>query len=219
MGGVHTEQHARSPARQHPTSCALLRCLWLRNAQLLHVAERRLGAVASPAASEALAAQRDPMWSWVAPFALQALLVVLSLFSLVTLSDLENDFLNPIDCAARLNLLVKPELALLAAQTAWFLLHGRWYLTLLYGTHEHRARTFVTAALTPRHLAAAVLAYHARCYARGEALVDATEVIRTLAAEKRARLARLGVHVALFVLVIYGLIGHALMHAASALTG
>ena len=52
---------------------------------------------------------------------------------LVTLTDLENDFLNPIDCAARLNVLVKPEVALLAVQTAWLLLTGRLLLALLYG--------------------------------------------------------------------------------------
>ena len=66
---------------------------------------------------------------------------------------------------------------MLVAQGVVYLLHGRWGMALLNG---------------------ALLAWHVRVAQP----VDVTELFRTLAKEKRARLIRLGVAVAVFVLLL-----------------
>ena len=178
------------------------------------------------------------VWTWVLPFVLQAAILGLIMYAvrgcrrgaraalrhadsarfrarrqLVLLADLENDHINPHECARRLNKLVvraravavaaarrpprygarrctslharadasarpqMPERGVLVAQGAVYLLHGRWGMALLNG---------------------ALLAWQVGFVQP----VDVTELFRTLAKEKRARLIRLAVAVAVFVLLL-----------------
>ena len=69
----------------------------------------------------------------VLAFCLQAVLLVVSLNELVLLTDLQNDHLNPHECARRVNRTAKPRLALLAAEVLVCLLSFRWFMVLIYG--------------------------------------------------------------------------------------
>lgn len=72
----------------------------------------------------------------------------------------------------------------------------------------------VRLSLTRSASAAGVLAYCARRVHSKQAFVEATDVIATLAQQKRALLLRLATHLLLFVAVIANLVQHALVHAA-----
>jgi hypothetical protein len=69
----------------------------------------------------------------VLTFGLQAALVVLALYAVVLLGDLERDFINPHDCSRKLNRLVLPQLVLLGLETLAFFFLGRWLVAAVYG--------------------------------------------------------------------------------------
>ena len=134
------------------------------------------------------------MFPWlVLVFLLQSLSLVLSLHELVMLIDLQNDYINPHDCARKVNALALPQLGLLAASAGVCVLSGRWISALLY-------------------LAALALLESNRAGAH----VDVTEVMRTLATKRKQRLWLVALHAALLVFCIASLIHHALSDMAAA---
>lgn len=54
----------------------------------------------------------------------------LLVYFVITLSDLECDYLNAMECCARLNVWVNPKLGVHAFLTAILMLHGHWWLAL-----------------------------------------------------------------------------------------
>lgn len=133
-------------------------------------------------------------FAWlVLAFLLQSLALILSLHELVLLVDLANDHLNPYDAVLRVNALGLPKLGLLAASCLVFLLAGRWLSALFY---------------------LCVLASVAR--SRAAALLDVTEVMRTLPAKRRQRIYYAVLQTALLVFCIASLIHHALGGMATA---
>ncbi|GBF93642.1 hypothetical protein Rsub_06745 [Raphidocelis subcapitata] len=122
---------------------------------------------------------------WVAALIMQSALLGRAMFAIMSLSDLENDFLNPYDLCGRLNRYVGVEYAVQGALALSLLLSGNW---------------FTGAA----HLA--VLGYMVHLWAGNKVYVDATDAFRQLPEQKRQRLVQLGAHTALFMVVVYRLI-------------
>jgi len=69
----------------------------------------------------------------VLTFSLQAAMLVTALHELVLLGDLQSDFINPHECARKMNQMALPQLVLLALVAVLFLFSGRWVYALVYG--------------------------------------------------------------------------------------
>lgn len=122
---------------------------------------------------------------WIAALIMQSALLGRNMFAIMSLSDLENDFINPFDLCSRLNRFVGAEYAVQGALTLALLLSGNW---------------FVGAA----HVA--LLGYMVHLWAGNLVYVDTTEAFRQLPRQKRQKLVLLGTHTALFMVVVYRLI-------------
>lgn len=125
------------------------------------------------------------MLLWLSGFVVVAGLLGIVMYTLICLSDLENDFINPHDSAARINKFVVPEFAGHAGLTVLLLFTGHWIMFLLN---------------------LPLLVYHARHYSRNTHLMDVTEIFKDLEAEKRLRLIKLGFYLSLFIVVIFRLV-------------
>lgn len=122
---------------------------------------------------------------WILSFLLESALLGILMYTLICLSDLENDFINPHDSSARINKFVVPEYALHAAHTLMFLVTGRY---------------FMFAINLP------LVVYHGRQYTRKACFIDVTEIFNQLQAEKQQRLLKLGFYLVVFVITIYRLV-------------
>jgi hypothetical protein len=118
-------------------------------------------------------------------FILQAALMGICMFTLIKISDLENDFINPHDATNSINAWVYPEFGLQALLTALMVFSGRW---LVGGLHL------------------IVLAFNVRLVFLQQHRVDVTEVFREIPREKKLRMVKLGMYVLIFVIVIYKLV-------------
>lgn len=107
------------------------------------------------------------------------------MFAIMSLSDLENDFLNPFDLCSRLNCYVGLEYGVQAVLTLTLLLSGKWLTGIVN---------------------LAVLGYMVHLWAGGKVYVDTTDAFRQLPQQKRQKLVQLGAHTALFMLIVYRLI-------------
>lgn len=112
-------------------------------------------------------------------------LLVLLIYQMICLSDLEADYMNPYESSTNINSMILPEFGLQAAFCALFLLTGHWLMFL------------VTLP---------VAIYHARLFTRGEHLVDVTEIFRALSLEKKYRFVKLVLYLLFFFLVIFRLV-------------
>lgn len=122
---------------------------------------------------------------WLFVFLIQAGMLGRTMFALISLSDLENDFINPYDLTLRLNRFVALEYAGQAVLTAALLLTGKWLTALLQG---------------------AMLLYLLHSYSTRQHLVDATDVFRQLPVQKKRRLIMFGAFLVFFVIITYRLI-------------
>lgn len=100
-------------------------------------------------------------------------------------SDLECDYINPIDLCNELNKFIKPEIGFHGFLTALFLVSGQW-ITLLINTPLaiHNARKV----------------YHSN-YS-----YDATEIFRTLSTHKKESFIKLAFYLISFFFYLYKLI-------------
>ncbi|KAI8467108.1 MAG: cornichon protein-domain-containing protein [Monoraphidium minutum] len=128
---------------------------------------------------------------WVAALIMQSALLGRSMYAIMSLSDLENDFLNPYDLCSRLNRFVAVEYGVQGGLALILLLSGNWF----------------TGAC---HLA--LLGYMVHLWAGGRVYVDTTDAFRQLPQQKRQKLVLLAAHTVLFMLVVYRLI-EAAIHA------
>ncbi|KAF3338288.1 protein cornichon 1-like protein [Carex littledalei] len=122
---------------------------------------------------------------WLFAFVSVISLIGLSLYQLITLSDLEFDYINPFDSSNRINAVVLPEFILQAVLCASFLLTWHWFSFL------------ITLPVT---------CYHLKLYMKRKHLVDVTEIFRSLHWEKKYRIIKLAFYVTIFVIVIYRLV-------------
>ncbi|AOA61328.1 COPII-coated vesicle protein [Komagataella phaffii CBS 7435] len=125
--------------------------------------------------------------SWL--FILAVILNALNLFSQVYFtimySDLECDYINPIELCKKLNNYIVPEAALHGFLSVLFLIN--WY-----------PYSFI--------LNLPLLAYNINKIVKKEHLLDATEIFRTLSRHKKESFIKLGFHLLMFFYYLYRMI-------------
>ncbi|CAO3694648.1 unnamed protein product [Rhizopus stolonifer] len=114
-----------------------------------------------------------------------AILLFVMVFFVIMFSDLECDYINPINLCDRLNQFVLPEMGAHAFLFFMFFLTGNW-----------------TAAL----LNVPLLAYNARKVIQGRHMYDATEIFRTLSQHKKESFIKLGFYLICFFYFLYRMI-------------
>ncbi|EIE91308.1 hypothetical protein RO3G_16019 [Rhizopus delemar RA 99-880] len=97
-------------------------------------------------------------------------------------SDLECDYINPIDCCNRLNQFVLPEIGLQAFLFSLFLVTGHWLPML------------INLPLTAHNIKKVTDRSH---------MYDATEIFRTLSKHKKESFIKLGFYAVCFFLYVY----------------
>jgi len=108
-----------------------------------------------------------------------------TVFFLIMFSDLETDYINPIDLCNKLNQFVIPENAAHALLTVFFLLCGQWTAFLLN---------------------APLMAYNANTIVKKNHMYDATEIFRTLPSHKKESFIKLGFYLLSFFYYLYRMI-------------
>lgn len=119
---------------------------------------------------------------WLLVFFIVVALLGIVVYQLMSLSDLEFDFINPYDSSSRVNMLVIPEFAIQGGLGLLFLFTGHWIMFLL---------------------SAPLMYYHAQLYISGKHLLDVTEIFNLLNGEKKYRMIKLGYYLLLFFIVLY----------------
>ncbi|WVZ82719.1 hypothetical protein U9M48_029951 [Paspalum notatum var. saurae] len=104
---------------------------------------------------------------WLTAFFLIVALIVMVIFQLMCLADLEFDYINPFDSSSRINKVVMPEFVLQALLSVLFLLSGHWAMFLI---------------------SLPMVYYNYTLYQRRQHLVDVTEIFNQLGREKKRRL-------------------------------
>lgn len=100
-------------------------------------------------------------------------------------SDLECDYINPIELCNKLNPWFVPEASLHGFLTILFLLKGHWFSILMN---------------------LSLLIYNLNKYIKQDYLLDATEIFRTLSKHKKESLIKLGFYVIMFFYYLYRMI-------------
>ncbi|KAL2543878.1 Protein cornichon-like protein 4 [Forsythia ovata] len=129
------------------------------------------------------------VWSWLLFFFTLIALLVILVFQLMCLADLEFDYINPYDSASRINRVVLPEFITQGVLCFLFLVTGHWVMSLLSVPY---------------------LYYNVRLYMRRQHLVDVTEIFNLLNWEKKQRLFKLGYVIFLLFMSLFWMIYNAL---------
>ncbi|KAI0500733.1 hypothetical protein KFK09_018949 [Dendrobium nobile] len=108
--------------------------------------------------------------AWLFGFFMLIGLLLLVIYQLVSLSDLEYDYINPYDLSSRINAVILPEFVLQGTLCLLFLVSGQWMLFLF---------------------SAPMLYYNVRLYLQRKHLMDVTEIFNQLNGEKKRRLVKL----------------------------
>ncbi|XP_074568104.1 protein cornichon homolog 1-like [Curcuma longa] len=125
------------------------------------------------------------VYFWLTAFFLLVALIVLVIYQLMCLADLEFDHINPYDSASQINKVIYPEFGLQGFLCLLFLLSGNWWMVLLSVPY---------------------LYYNARLYQRRQHLIDVTEIFNQLNQEKKRRLFKLINLVILLFLTLFWMI-------------
>ncbi|KIW98892.1 uncharacterized protein Z519_00555 [Cladophialophora bantiana CBS 173.52] len=104
-------------------------------------------------------------WLYLLAVLINAVNLFLQVFFTIMYSDLECDYINPIDLCNRLNTYIVPEAAVHAFLTFLFLINGYWLALLLN---------------------LPLLAFNAKKIIENQHLLDATEIFRKLNVHKKA---------------------------------
>lgn len=129
------------------------------------------------------------IYVWLLSFFFIIALLVLVVFQLMCLADLEFDYINPYDSSSRINTVVVPEFITQGVLSIFYLLTGHWIMSLFCMPY---------------------LYYDIRLYTQRKHLVDVTEIFNQLPWEKKQRLFKLVYLVSLLFLSIFWLIYSAL---------
>ncbi|XP_047946189.1 protein cornichon homolog 4 [Salvia hispanica] len=127
--------------------------------------------------------------AWLLFFFILIALLVMIVFQLMCLADLEFDYINPYDSASRINKVVLPEFITQGVLCFLFLITGHWFMSLLCVPY---------------------LYYNVRLYLRRQHLVDVTEIFNLLNWEKKERLFKLGYIILLLFMCLFWMIYNAL---------
>ncbi|KAK6130189.1 hypothetical protein DH2020_036105 [Rehmannia glutinosa] len=129
------------------------------------------------------------VWAWVLFFFILIALVVMLVFQLMCLADLEFDYINPYDTASRINTVVLPEFITQGVLCFLFLVTGHWIMALLSIPY---------------------LYYNVRLYLRRQHLIDVTEIFNLLNWEKKQWLFKLGYVILILFMCLFWMIYNAL---------
>ncbi|KAF5774887.1 hypothetical protein HanXRQr2_Chr13g0605821 [Helianthus annuus] len=132
------------------------------------------------------------MWetlSWLLFFFMLIAILVIVVYQLICLADLEFDYLNPYDSASRINKVILPEYITQGVLCLLYLMTGHWMMFIL---------------------AAPYLYYNTRLYTRRQHLVDVTEIFNQLDGAKKERLFKLGHLIFLLFITLFWMIYNAL---------
>ncbi|XP_057976980.1 protein cornichon homolog 4 [Malania oleifera] len=125
------------------------------------------------------------LYAWLISFFVLIALVVVVVYQLMCLADLEFDYINPYDSSSRINKVILPEFIIQGVLCAFYLVTGHWIMSLLCVPY---------------------LYYNVRLYTRNQHLVDVTEIFNMLHWEKKQRLLKLGYIILLLFLSIFWMI-------------
>ncbi|XVF13276.1 hypothetical protein REPUB_Repub08aG0194800 [Reevesia pubescens] len=129
------------------------------------------------------------LFIWLISFFTLIALLVLLVYQLMCLADLEFDYINPYDSSSRINKVVLPEFILQGFLCLLYLLTWHWVMSLLCAPY---------------------LYYNVRLYTRKQHLVDVTEIFNLLHWEKKQRLFKLAYLIVLLFFSIFWMIWSAL---------
>ncbi|CAK9180672.1 unnamed protein product [Ilex paraguariensis] len=129
------------------------------------------------------------VWTWLAFFFVLVALLIVVLYQLMCLTDLEFDYVNPYDSASRINRVVLPEFIMQGVLCILCLVTGHWFMSLLSVPY---------------------LYYNARLYMQRKHLTDVTEIFNLLDWEKKQRLFKLAYIILLICISLFWVIFSAL---------
>ncbi|KAK3434506.1 protein cornichon homolog 4 [Eucalyptus grandis] len=129
------------------------------------------------------------LYAWLGAFFIIIALLIVIVFQLMCLADLEFDYINPYDSSSRINSVVMPEFIGQGVLCFFYLVTGHWFMSLLCVPY---------------------LYHNVQSYMRREHLVDVTEIYNMLKWEKKQRLFKLAYLIILLFLSIFWMIMGAL---------
>ncbi|KAI9010365.1 cornichon [Phycomyces nitens] len=112
-------------------------------------------------------------------------MLFLSIFYTIMFSDLECDYINPIDLCRKLNKFVVPEMAAQTFMFALFVINGSWLAAFI-------------------HLP--MLIFHVNKIRNDQYHFDATEIFRTLSVHKKEYFIKIAFYVVCFFYFLYRMI-------------
>jgi len=122
---------------------------------------------------------------WILALLLTAGLIFTSVFTLISYTDLECDYVNPVDLTRRVNTLIVPEMAGQALLITCLFLSGNWL-------------EFVVNV--------PLLCWNVFKIVNRSYLLDPTQIFRTLAKQKRISFIKLGFFMVSFFLYLYRMV-------------
>ncbi|XP_022769686.1 protein cornichon homolog 4-like [Durio zibethinus] len=125
------------------------------------------------------------LFGWLVTFFLLITLLAIISYQLMCFADLEFDYINPYDSAARINMVVMPEFVIQAVFCLVSLMTGHSFMCFLSLPY---------------------LYYNFRSYKRRRHLIDVAEIYNQLNWEKKQRLMKLGYLIILLVIFIFWLL-------------
>ncbi|XP_020877743.1 protein cornichon homolog 5 isoform X1 [Arabidopsis lyrata subsp. lyrata] len=116
---------------------------------------------------------------WIISFLFLVTLLIIVIYQLTCLADLEFDRRNPYDASTKINRMVLPEFGLQGLLCLYYVLTGHWFMAVLSLPH---------------------LFYNIRLYMKREHLADVTELYNTNKWEQKKRVYKIG-HIALSIFI------------------
>ncbi|KAK3116701.1 COPII-coated vesicle protein [Teratosphaeriaceae sp. CCFEE 6253] len=143
-------------------------------------------------------------WLYLLAVLLNAVNLFLQVFFTIMYSDLECDYINPIDLCNRLNMYIVPEAGVHAFLTFLFLINGYWIAVLLnLPLLAWNGKKYVQPPINAETLAGGRAR---RKIFENQHLLDATEIFRKLNAHKKESFIKLGFHLLMFFFYLYSMI-------------
>lgn len=126
---------------------------------------------------------------WLLFFFINIGLLVMVVYQIMCLADLEFDYINPYDSASRINKVILPEFITQGVLCFLYLVSGHWFMSLLSIPY---------------------LYYNVKQYMERQHLIDVTEIFNLLNWEKKKRLIKIGYLMLFLFMSLFWLIYNAL---------
>jgi len=124
-------------------------------------------------------------WLYLFSVIVNAVNLFMQVFFTIMYSDLECDYINPIDLCNKLNMYIVPEMGVHCFLTLLFLMNGYWLALFLN---------------------IPLVAWNVNKVLNGQHMLDATEIFRTLNRHKKESFIKLGFHLIMFFFYLYAMI-------------